>query len=138
MDTFQAACIIQRMYVVTKKNESFLLLFSVGVVFVIPSSRLGFKEGNPFPYSNSNKFNPFHATYFFRYPPENIIKPLVFLCFRGLSKEISGMKWVKRCMYKNHWNMILIILFLSCVWPSWYITLRNLFCTIKALKHRTY
>ena len=51
-----------------KKNESFLLLFSVGVVFVIPQSRLGFKEGNPFPYSNSNKFNPFHATYFLRYP----------------------------------------------------------------------
>ena len=51
-----------------KKNESFLLLFSVGVVFVIPQSRLGFKEGNPFPCSNSNKFNPFHATYFFRYP----------------------------------------------------------------------
>ena len=27
--------------------------------------------------------------------PENIRKPLVFWCFRGVSKEISGMKWAK-------------------------------------------
>ena len=27
-------------------------------------------------------------------PPENIRKPQVFWCFQGLSKEISGMKWV--------------------------------------------
>ena len=27
-------------------------------------------------------------------PPENIRKPLVFWCFQGVSKEISGMKWI--------------------------------------------
>ena len=27
--------------------------------------------------------------------PENIRKPELFLCFQGVSREISGMKWVK-------------------------------------------
>ena len=26
--------------------------------------------------------------------PENIRKPVVFWCFQGVSKEISGMKWI--------------------------------------------
>ena len=29
-------------------------------------------------------------------PPENIRKPLVFWWFQGVSKEISGMKWVNQ------------------------------------------
>ena len=28
-------------------------------------------------------------------PPENIRKFMVFLCFQGVLKESSGMKWVK-------------------------------------------
>ena len=39
--------------------------------------------------------NPFHATDLFRYPPENIRKPLVFWCFQGASEDTRGMKWVK-------------------------------------------
>ena len=39
-------------------------------------------------------FNSFYATDLL-IPPENIRKPLVFWCFQGVSKEISGMKWVK-------------------------------------------
>ena len=44
-------------------------------------------------------------------PPENIRKPLVFWCFQGVSKEISGMKWVKALqsllllrIHTNHLN----------------------------------
>ena len=40
------------------------------------------------------QINPFHARSFL-IPPENIRKPLVF-CFQGVSKEISGMKWVDK------------------------------------------
>ena len=43
--------------------------------------------------SNYN-INPFLATDLL-IPPENIRKPEVFWCFQGVSKEISGMKWVK-------------------------------------------
>ena len=28
--------------------------------------------------------------------PENVRKPLVFLCFQELSQEISGIKWVQK------------------------------------------
>ena len=43
--------------------------------------------------------NPFPATDLFWYPSENIRKPKVFWFFdvsRGVSKEIGGMKWVKK------------------------------------------
>ena len=35
-------------------------------------------------------------------PPENIRKPEVFWCFQGVSKEISGMKWVKNISKQNY------------------------------------
>ena len=34
-------------------------------------------------------------------PPENIRKPLVFWCFQGVSKELSGMKWVKKSLIET-------------------------------------
>ena len=43
--------------------------------------------------------NPFPATDLFWYPSENIRKPKVFWfsdVSRGVSKEIGGMKWVKK------------------------------------------
>ena len=45
--------------------------------------------------------NPFHAADLFWYPPENIRKPQVFWCFQGVSKEISGMKWVNALFISN-------------------------------------
>ena len=35
-------------------------------------------------------------------PPENIRKPLILLCFQGVWKETSGMKWVER-PYSTFW-----------------------------------
>ena len=46
-------------------------------------------------------FIPLHATDLFWYRPENIGKLEVFWCFQGVSKEISGMKWVKGSTSKN-------------------------------------
>ena len=37
--------------------------------------------------------NPFYVTGVFLYTSENVRKPLVFLYFRGVYKETSGMKW---------------------------------------------
>ena len=37
-------------------------------------------------------------------PPESIRKPLVFWCFHGVSKEISGMKWVNDFPSKSNSN----------------------------------
>ena len=45
-----------------------------------------------------NFVNPFHGSLLI--PPENIRKPVVFWCFQGVSKEISGMKWVKQNIVK--------------------------------------
>ena len=45
----------------------------------------------------SGKFamiNPVSYHWSLSIPPENIRKPDIFLCFQGVSKETSGMKWV--------------------------------------------
>ena len=41
-------------------------------------------------------FDPFHATDLFWCPLKTSEKLKVFWCFQGVSKKISGMKWVKR------------------------------------------
>ena len=58
-----------------------------------------------FPYKVT-PINPFHVRSLLT-PPENIRKPEVFWCFQGVSKEISGMKWVKiikNYSYTRHWG----------------------------------
>ena len=45
--------------------------------------------------------NPFHATDLFCWYLENIRKPLVFRYFQGVSKEISGMKWVQSLVWDS-------------------------------------
>ena len=45
-------------------------------------------------------------------PPENIRKPLGFLCFQGVRKEINNMKWVKVMRlpsFQTSWFFLIII-----------------------------
>ena len=80
------------------------------------------------------KFNPFHATDRFWFPREKIRKPLVFLCFLGVSKEISGMKWVNftwsssigtlRFLFILRYNLLLLrfcALMLFALWRKYYL-----------------
>ena len=46
--------------------------------------------------SLAQRFNSFYATGLFL-PPENIRKPMIFLCFQGVLKETGDIKWVKWC-----------------------------------------
>ena len=67
-----------------KQNKSFK-------VFFVPS--LLQRLENHMKISKISK--PFYTTCLFLYPPENIRKPLDFLCFQGVKREDSGMKQVK-------------------------------------------
>ena len=87
----------------------------------------------------SQFFNPFNATDLFWYPPENIRKPLVF-CFQGVSKEISGMKWVKRkemAQLKRKQTSIDVLCekYSSIFWCNWRWS--NLFGTLESTRKTT-
>ena len=57
---------------------------------------------NYFVRIEANQFaKPISCHLYLSIPHENIRKPLVFLCFPGVSKDTSGMKWVKKYQSKK-------------------------------------
>ena len=57
---------------------------------------MDFKLGASMNVNLAQHFNPFYATGLFP-PPENIEKPVVFLCLQRVLKETGGIVWVKWC-----------------------------------------
>ena len=85
--------------VINKKASKIYNFFVLQVIFFIKIcwySFCFFVVWFSFPVYNFIKVNPFHATDLFWYPWKHQ-KTRGSWCFQGVSKEISGMKWV------NHW-----------------------------------
>ena len=85
-------------------------------------------------------------------PPENIRKFLAFWCFQGVSKEISGIKWVKKDCHtndvsRNFWEIPIVSKITrfsvtrSPSFPSWELrgqkclNLKLLYCWTRHLRH---
>ena len=67
------------------------------------------------------------ATDLFWNPPESIRKPLVFWSFQGVSKEMSGMKWVNK---KEKYTTLFFVVFPKVILTKFVPSFRSFIVSI--------